>query len=223
MQETEIPFNEKESLSLITMMINKANDAYHDTGISAIMWGTVIAVCSIIRWAQFQFSFELPFDIMWLTVAAVIPQVWIAMRERKTQKVKTYDGIYMQYIWMGFGIGICLLILIVNVAYSAWAPAATAYRDLKGTSATHFGEFIAPLFLLLYGMPTFITGAACKFKPMLIGGIICWICCVITVFSDVKADLLLTAFSAIFAWLIPGIFLERDYRKAKKEESVRHV
>jgi hypothetical protein len=88
---------------------------------------------------------------------------------------------------------------------------------------TGFREYVAPLFLLLYGMPTFITGAACKFRPMFWGGIFCWICCVITVFSTIKYDLLLTAASAIVAWLIPGILMEREYRRYIKEQAALNV
>jgi hypothetical protein len=33
---------------------------------------------------------------------------------------------------------------------------------------------------------------------------------------------LLTAFSAIIAWFIPGLFMEKEYRMAKKQEK-KHV
>ncbi|MBK7348122.1 MAG: hypothetical protein IPI98_14760 [Chitinophagaceae bacterium] len=72
------------------------------------------------------------------------------------------------------------------------------------------------LFLILYGLPTFVTGAACRFKPMLWGGIICWVCAIITAYTPVKIDLLLTAFSAIVAWFIPGLIMEKVYRLAKR-------
>ncbi|MBL0270096.1 MAG: hypothetical protein IPP99_15890 [Chitinophagaceae bacterium] len=59
----ENQLTEKESLELITRMINKAKDACHDTGITAIMWGLVIVICSLVRFAELQFEFRLPFDI----------------------------------------------------------------------------------------------------------------------------------------------------------------
>jgi hypothetical protein len=36
-------------------------------------------------------------------------------------------------------------------------------------------------------------------------------------------SLILTAISALFAWFIPGLILEKDYRKAKKELGASHV
>jgi hypothetical protein len=224
MSQPEKKLSEKESLDLIAMMINKAKDSYHDTGVGAIMWGSVIAVCSLVKLAEVHFDFRLPFDIYLLTILAVVPQVFITIREKKERKVKTYDDAYMDYIWLGFGISIALLIFITNSVFKAWIPVDIEYNKLTGHDADfRFREFIAPLFLLLYGMPTFVTGAACKFKPMLWGGLLCWVCCIITVFTTIKIDLLLTAFSAVVAWLIPGIIMEREYRMAKKGLAQAHV
>jgi hypothetical protein len=58
---------------------------------------------------------------------------------------------------------------------------------------------------------------------MMWGGILCWGCAIIAIFTPFRTDLLLTAFSAAMAWLIPGIVMERDYRRAKKQEQTVHV
>ncbi len=222
--EQEKKLTEQESLRLITMMINKAKDSYHDTGIGAIMWGALIAICSLVRLSEVQFNYRLPFDIYLLTLIAVIPQIFISIKEKKKRKVKSYDDNYLDYIWLGFGIGIFLLIHITNNIFGEWGSWVENYKDLTGKSPSfRFSEFVSPLFLLLYGMPTFITGAACKFKPMLWGGIFCWICCIIAVYTNIKIDLLLTALSAIAAWFIPGILMEIEYRKHKKEQAVLNV
>lgn len=224
MTPSEKKLTEKESLDLIAMMINKAKNSYHDTGIGAMMWGSIIALCSLVKLAELQFDFKLPFDIYWLTILAIVPQIFITIREKKERKVKTYDDIYMDYLWLGFGISIFLMIFITNALFNVWQPVAIEYKQLSGHSSSYdLREFIAPLFLLLYGIPTFVTGAACKFKPMLWGGLLCWTCCIITIFTTIKIDLLLTAFSAVFAWLIPGIIMEKEYRNAKKGLAMTNV
>ena len=38
----------EESLQLITRMINKARNDYHETGVSALLWGSVITVFSLL-------------------------------------------------------------------------------------------------------------------------------------------------------------------------------
>lgn len=224
MSQPSKQLSEKESLDLIAMMISKAKDSYHDTGVGAMMWGGIVAFCSLVKLAEIQFGFRLPFDIYLLTLLAVIPQIFLTIREKKVRKVKSYDDAYMDYIWLAFGISIFLMIFITNAVFNVWEPVAAEYEKLKGSRpAFAFQEFITPFFLLLYGMPTFITGAACKFKPMLWGGLLCWACCIITIFTTIKIDLLLTAFSAVFAWLIPGIIMEKDYRKAKRGLAQAHV
>ena len=210
--------SERESLALITQMINKAKDSYHSTGMGAMMWGAVITICSLVRLAEFHFGFRLPFDIYLLTLVAIIPQVILTMQEKRKQKVKSYDDPFMDYLWLGFGICIFLLIHTFNLLANDLQPLTDEIKKSGFTSNFHLYEYIAPLFLILYGLPTFVTGAACKFKPMLWGGLLCWVCCVITVYTSVKIDLLLTALSALFAWFIPGLIMEKEYREYIKAQ-----
>lgn len=218
--DTNKSLSEKESLALIAQMINKAKASYHDTGVSALMWGAVIAICSLVKLSEIHFGYRLPFDIYLLTLVAVIPQVILTIREKKERKVKSYDEAFMDYLWLGFGISILLLIHVLNLLASNLEPVlADRYAAGAPTGSFRLFEYVAPLFLILYGMPTFITGAACKFKPMLWGGLVCWACSIITVYTTIKIDLLLTAFSSIVAWFIPGIIMERDYRIYKRGQA----
>jgi hypothetical protein len=224
MEQPEKQLTGKESLDLIASMINKAKDACHKTGIAAIMWGAVIAICSLIRLSEIHFGYKLPFDIYLLTFVAVIPQVFLAIRESKNQLVKSYGDEFMNYLWIAFGICIFLMIYSTNVMYSAWQPVEAEYRQLTGhASSFHFFEFNSSFFLLLYGLPTFVSGVSMKFKPMLLGGIFCWVCCIVALYTNIKIDLILMALSSFFAWFIPGIIMEKDYRKAKKALAGTHV
>ena len=227
MEAQEKKLSEQESLDLIATMISKAKEAYHETGIGVIMWGTIVTLCSLVRLSEIHFDFELPFDIYLLTVAAIIPQVIFTINQKRERRVKSYDEVYMDYLWLGFGICIVLMIIIVNHIFASLDPVIRHYREVSNaamdSSDFRFSEFVYPLFLLLYGFPTFVTGAACKFKPMIWGGICCWLCCVIAIYTPIKIDLLLTAVSASMAWLIPGVLMEREYRIYKKEQARLNV
>jgi hypothetical protein len=217
MTQPEKQLTEKESLDLIAQMINKAKDACHDTGIAAIMWGAVIAVCSLVRLSELHFDYKLPFDIYLLTFVAIVPQIYFSVKGKKERKVKAYGDAFMDYLWVGFGICIFLIIYITGTMYREWEPVADEYKKLTGHSSSFkMYEFTSSFFLLLYGLPTFVTGVSMKFKPMLWGGLLCWICCIITLYTSVKVDLILTAVSSVFAWLIPGIIMEKEYRNAKR-------
>jgi uncharacterized protein with PQ loop repeat len=222
--EENKPLSERESLALISQMITKAKDSYHDTGMGAMMWGAVIAICSLVRLSEIQFNYRLPFDIYLLTLVAIIPQIFITIREKKERNVKPYDEAFMDYLWLGFGICIFLMIHIINLMANGMQPMFDRYEQLAGERPGFtLYEYIAPLFLVLYGMPTFVTGAACRFRPMLWGGLFCWACSIATVYTAIRIDLLLTAVSAILAWFIPGLIMEKEYRTYKKEQALADV
>lgn len=222
MNEKEL--SHEQSLALINSMISKAKNSFHSTGVGAMMWGIVIAICSLVKLAEIQYDLKLPFDIYLLAFVALIPQIILNIKEKKSRKASSYYDDIIGPTWTGFGICIFLLVLIINMLYKEYGPIYQEYVKLAGHKpAFNFHEYIMPLFLMLYGLPTFITGMGCRFKPMLIGGIICWISCIIAVFTDYRIDMLLTAFSAIVAWFIPGLLMEKEYRKYKRNEAGAHV
>lgn len=217
-------FSEKESLELITRMINKAKEVNHSTGLTSIMWGCVIVVCSLVRLAEIHYGFRMPFDIYLLTVIAVIPTIYFSIKEKRESRVKAYGDNFIDNTWLSFGIAIFLLSYCLNMVFAGLRPFHEEYTRLAGhSSGFTLYEYTASFFLMLYGLPTFITGTSMKFRPMIWGGLICWVCCIVTLYTPVKADLLLTAVSAIFAWFIPGLILEKRYRKAKLELARQHV
>jgi hypothetical protein len=210
----EKTLSEKESLDLITSMINKAKNSYHDKGIGPIVWGCIITICSLVSFFQLQYHFELPVDIWWLTLIALVPQIYFSIRDKKKRTTKSYNDDAMDYVWVCFGIAIFLLVNINNNLVSVLNTVFTDYRRLGGTALDfNYFNYSSAMMLLLYGLPTIITGGIMKFKPMLFGGILCWICCAVSVYTDLKVDMLLTALSAIFAWLVPGIILWNRYKK----------
>lgn len=207
---------EKESLELISKMINKAKNSYHDTGIGPILWGSVITICSLVTYFRIKYNFSLPFDIWLLTLVALVPQIFIAVKESRINKVKGYDDKVIDYLWISFGISIFMLSFINAGIIKGLNPVFKVYIDVKGERpAFDYGSYMNSFFLMLYAIPTFVTGACRNMKPMLFGGIVCWVCCIISVYTKIEWDMLLTAIAAVCAWLIPGILLNAKYRKLK--------
>ena len=186
-------FSREESLKIINEMILKVKNSNYESGIGPLLWGSVIFICSIVNFFQVEYKVDIGFDIWWLTFIAVVPQVYITLKCRKQKKFKGYTDTAMDYIWMSFAISIALLIHYNSHVH-------------------HSGETV-PLFLILYGIPTLITSGVKNFKPMLYGGIVCWLAAIITVYTPLTTDLLLMALAALCAWFIPGIILRRRYLK----------
>jgi hypothetical protein len=191
--EQEKSMTQQESMQLIGEMISKAKKSYVTKGLASIAWGVIIVVCSLVSWSQAYFKYDLNFDIWLLALLALIPQLYFSIKERKSKKFTAHDEVTAGYIWMAFGISIFILSLYFS------------HQPQGGQSST--------LVMMLYAMPTFITGGLCKFKPMIIGGIICWAASIISIFTSTAVDLLLMAACGFFAWLIPGLILWHRYKK----------
>ncbi|QEC57489.1 hypothetical protein [Flavisolibacter ginsenosidimutans] len=189
-------FSHKESLALIEEMIYKARNAYHESGTSALLWGSVIMFCSAVSFGNTWWHIPWLGNVWWLTLLAVVPQIVISVREGKSQKFKSHTADAMSGIWISFGIGIFLLSFYANV--------------MKPDGS-------ACLFLILYGMPTFATGYTHRFTAMIAGGIVCWIAAVVSIYTSTRVDLLLFFVSAFFAWFLPGNLLRSAYLKEKKK------
>jgi hypothetical protein len=192
-QEKEM--SSQESLELITRMITRTRTDYYNSGVSALLWGSVITFCSLVTYANFYLQWNGLGYIWFLTIAAVVPQIIIAIREKKRSRVKTHEEDLMGGIWISFGIAVFLLSYILNVY-----PYSQAI----------------PVFIVLYGVPTFATGYSRQFRPMVFGGLACWALAVLSLFCPTPYTLLCMAAAAQLAWFIPGLILRKCYLKAQK-------
>jgi hypothetical protein len=225
MEEKNI--SEQESLRIITEMIAKAKHSFHEDGTAAILWGSVIAVCGLVSFAQLYWKFSIGFDIWLLTLVALIPQIFISIRENRRRKVVTHMEAAMNAIWLVYGISIFALVFYFNTVPAATDKilAAEGTRLLQqspqGTAPFHY--FIAShgsLLLLLYAIPTLATGLAYKFTPMTVSAILCYLFFIISCFVPTAYDMLLNGLAGIFNWLIPGLILRSRFHKQKTAVNV---
>jgi hypothetical protein len=202
-QYEEENFSEQESLQLITSMINKAKADFVETGISALMWGSIISICALIQFIDYFYNIPWVRYVWWLTFLAVIPQIVMSARERRRMKFKTYYSDAMGGIWISFGITIFMLSFYVNAVQ-------IPYLQLHPET----------LFLTVYGIPTFATGFTRRFTPMIIGGIACWVFAILAFYTAYPYSMLYYVAAAQLAWFIPGLILQRRYKKAKRGQHV---
>lgn len=185
-------FTEQDSLKLINEMIGKAKKSYVTKGIASIVWGAIIFFCSIYTWAEVHFNFD-GGDPWILTLIAVTVQIFFSIKEKRNKNFKSYESDGIGAVWTAFGISIFIAIL-----YSNKHPSQ--------------GEMTS-IFMMLYAIPTFITGMITKFKPMIYGGIFCWAASIFSMYTLFEIDNLLMAACGLIAWLIPGIILWSRYKK----------
>lgn len=216
----EKEFSEQDSLQLIAEMIKKAKGSYHDTGIGSLLWGAVVSIASFMSYLQREYNFTLLIDIWWLVFAAIIPQLYISIKEKKNVKAKQYDNDVVNAVWLVFGISIFALSFFQNIVpvQTEKLFAQDGFTLMKHYTDGRVDEVIKPftpslysIYILIYAFPTMVTGMVKKFTPMKVGAIVTYGFFMLSLFTQSKYDMLLGSASALVCWFIPGIILRKKY------------
>jgi len=189
MENTEKTLTEQESLLLIGQMIQQAKRGVQENGTIFLIWGWLVLAASLLNYVlQYVINYEhpyLPWPIL-MILGAIISMVYGA-RQKKQERVKTHVDSFLKYLWTAFGVSLFFVL---------------AYMTKIGVEATY------PLILVIYGIGTFTSGGALQFKPLIIGGICCWILAVISAFVGFQVQLLLLSLAIVVAYIIPGHLLQ---------------
>jgi hypothetical protein len=188
----ENQFSEQDSLRVIQEMIEKTKKGIKDNGFFFLLWGWLVLVASLSHFAMLYWNL---FDKPWLpwpllmTAGGIASGIYGAM-SKKEKAAPSYVERFMGYLWGAFSIAL----LIVLGSMVKLGPTA-----------------VYPFILVLYGIGTFVTGGVLKFRPLLIGGVICWICAIGSLFVSFDIQLLLIAVAVLFSYIIPGHILKANY------------
>jgi hypothetical protein len=189
MMEPEM--TEKESLELISKMINTAKSQIDKSNaFFYLLWGYLVVAASLLHyslcvfWNLWKYA-PYAWLLMFVGVFISIPY---SRQMGKKRKVSTYIGRIIGYLWIGYAISISLLFF--------------ASRD--------FSLYYTPVILLFVAFAIFVSGIAFKFKPLIVGAIICWICAAITFRFQAMEQLLINAFAITAGYIIPGHLIYRQ-------------
>lgn len=194
MNDNEKTMTEAERFTLITGMINHAKNRFSETGHLYLLWGIVIFICCITQFIMIHyFSNVKAYYVWYLTWVVGIYQIYYLLKKKKKEKVRTYTDEIIGFVWLTFIICSFLLvyILIKKNAFNA----------------------INACVLVMYGMPTFLSGIILRFQPLKVGGFICWLLAISAMFTNYQYQLLLLAAAVVAAWIIPGFLLRAKYKK----------
>ena len=189
-------FSPEQSLSVIHSMIEKAKNQFSENGHLYLLWGWVVFVCSIAQFVLLKIVQYEKHYLVWIACwLAVIYQFFYLRKQQQQQTVKTYADRMIGFIWFSF------IILMMLVGFS-----------LGLATGEHYYKFISPVFLAMYGVPTFLSGIFLQFRPLIIGGIGCWVLSVLAHFIPYEYQLLMLSAAMIIAWIIPGYNLRSKYK-----------
>lgn len=195
--EKETGFSHTESLALIESMINKATNRFNEDGFLYLLWGWVVLFCSVAEFILLRIQYEKHYLVWIVTWIAVIYQIFFLRKKRRKLIVRTYTDDIIKYVWITF---------LVMMGLLAWLINSIQVQDAY--------KMIDPLFLAIYGVPTFLSGIILRFKPLVWGGVSCWLLSVLSVIIPVEYHLLLVSAAMIVAWIVPGYLLRAKHKKS---------
>ncbi|MBN8837393.1 MAG: hypothetical protein J0I09_09050 [Sphingobacteriia bacterium] len=194
--QQEKQFSPEESIALIESMIREVKQSAVENGFLYLLWGWTILFCALIQYSVLKFKLTAikHIEAIWFIILPVtIYQVIYLIKENKQKRVKTYVDDMIANVWTTFGICMFVASFIIS-KQNIWA---TAY----------------PFVLMLYGVPTYLSGFAMKFTPLKIGAFGCWILALVAVYVEPVDYLLIIAVAMTIAWIIPGYLLRAKFKR----------
>lgn len=188
MEERDI--NPAESLSIIQSMVNKTQRQYSDDSFYYIMWGWLALAAALAHFVLLKMDIEQA-PIVWLLmpVGGIVSMIYGA-KQNKKEKIKTYVSTYMGYLWSAMGIA---MVVTLSMMFKL------------GVENTY------PVLILIYGIGTFVSGGLLSFRPLIVGGVVCFVLSVAAFFVPFHIQLLFIAAAMLVSYIIPGHLLKAKF------------
>ncbi len=193
MKKNEEEFSPEDSLVLIRSMIETTKHSISDHSHYYLRWGWAVMIGCIIQYFLMSVIQSPHHYYAWLiTPLALILQIVFAIKDKKKERVKTFINEANANLWMVIGLSFVALFFIFSKI--GWM-------------------YCFPIYILLYGIGTSVSGSLIKFKPLIIGGAANMVLSAITVYLRYDLQILMTAFAILISYIIPGHLLRLHYRK----------
>lgn len=187
----------EKSLQIIQSMINTAKNKISENGFYFLLWGLLVIIACITQFIMIKAGYAEESNLVWMIMPLVgVPIALIyGFNQSKKEKIKSHIDKLSGFLWLGFGITLGVMIFVA--VYSKVSP--------------------IPFILALVGLATFVSGAIYKFTPLILGGIVFWISCIVCLFISEQNQLLIDAAATFLGYIVPGIIL---WKKSKNEAYV---
>lgn len=184
--ENEKQLTQEESFRIIQSMINEAKNNVKAEAFIFLLWGWLVFVASLGQFILAQM--HIPWNnVVWILmpIGGIITAVY-AIRKGKQDKTRTNVTESLKYTWIAFTVALLILIFFNSMSFKQ----------------------MLPTIMLFYGVGLFLSGGALQFKPLLFGGIFCWICAIAGFQVQNMYLLLILAAAVLGGYIIPGYMLK---------------
>jgi hypothetical protein len=194
-------FDENQSLQVIKEMIQVSQKKLKNDGVLFILWGWIIfynyiswyVINHMVTTCQFQKGFE--YFAKGLVVFAVAFSIYYIFR--KSNKVTTYIGISLRYVWISLIVCLSLVNMIIFNTIHEFNPALQH-----------------PIFMVFMAFAVVITGGILRYKLIILGGAVFGLLAYLCTYLSLENQMLVEAIAWLIAFIIPGHYL---YAKRKSQ------
>lgn len=182
----------QESLQVINDMIANTKSRMNENGFIYLFWGWIIFICALSQFVLLQLELNaFNFYPYFLVIPAGI-YTWIHESKKHRQQEDSYINSIMNSLWITLAPNLAL------VGFLSWP----AYQ-------------ISPIpFLLIFlALGAIVSGSTIKSKPLIVGGIICNLIGISSMFITVVYQPIFLAGGIVSADLIPGYILRIKFNK----------
>jgi len=184
----------KESLSVISKMIERSKTRMNENGFIYLFWGWLMSLCAIAQFVLLQLEYyEINYYPYFLAIPAGIYTGIYYSRESKNDQGSGFLGNIFAALWISVGINIFITAFIFSFTFNI-NP--------------------IPFILMMLGIATIVSGQVINFRILIIGGIICNLLGVATIFIPIIYHPVVAALAIIAADLVPGYALRNKYRRS---------
>jgi hypothetical protein len=191
MEHEEKQLSQEESLRIIHEMIAAAKNDVKADAFIFLLWGWLVFVASIAQFILVNLHVSwnsIPWMLM--PVGGIITAVY-SFKQGKKDRTKTNVTESLKYTWIAFTVALLIIIFFNSMNYLQ----------------------VLPIIMALYGMGLFLSGGALQFKPLMFGGVFCWVCAVAGFEIQNMYQLLILATAVLGGYIIPGYLLKMNNKK----------
>jgi len=193
MDENKSEFSPEQSLRLISSMIETTKNSLKDSSQYFLLWGwAVMLACFAQYYLKVIVNYPQHYLVWWITPFILVVHVLLIVRDRKKLKVKTFIDEAGSYLWTAIGLSFF----------------ATAFVFSKIGWQNCY-----PFYIILYGIGTYVSGSFIKFRPLIIGGVICFILTIVSAYLGFDLQIIVLAIAILVSYIIPGHLLRAKYKK----------
>lgn len=184
----------ERNLQIIEEMLMHAKSEARESGFFFILWGWLVFVASLATFTMAEMQLGQYSGWVWTILMPLggIVSIIASRRMTQEQKAKTWLDDAQFYLWTGYGVALALVLIYMSVAKIN----------------------LLPVVLCIYGIGLYISGGLIKFKPLIIGGIVCWVCSVVCWYVPDVYHFLLLASALLIGYIIPGHMLQRQNKQS---------